>query len=334
MTSRHSAPRARTTLTSWRVRNILRTLLTGGNGMLGSSIAQAWGLARPDDELIVVTRDVVDLTDKRATAAVIARVQPDLIIHAAAKVGGIQDKIAKPVSYLLDNLLIDTSVLAGAIDAEVENLLYIGSAIVYPEHYRQPFLEGDVLAGPLEPANEGYAIAKIAATKLCEYAEKQYGFTYRVASPSNLYGPNDDYSLGHGHLVAAAIAKIQAAQTAGSDTVEVWGDGTARREFTYVADLADWLVDQSDKLAAWPPMLNLGFGADHSIREYYEAAAAAIGYTGGFDYDVSKPAGMHQRILDSSAARSLGWNPTTSIADGMAESYRQFLAGSESRKAS
>jgi GDP-L-fucose synthase len=114
----------------------------------------------------------------------------------------------------------------------------------------------------------------------------------------------------------------------------VWGDGTARREFTYVIDLAQWLVDQADKLEAWPPMLNLGFGADHSIREYYEAAAAAIGYTGGFEYDVSKPAGMHQRILDSSVARSLGWNPTTSIADGMAESYRQFLASSGLRKAS
>ena len=302
--------------------------------MLGSSIVSAWQRLRPDDELIVVTRDVVDLTDRQATSALIAREQPELIIHAAAKVGGVQDKINKPATYLLDNLLIDTSVLGGAIDAQVPNVLYIGSAVVYPEHYRQPFIEDDILAGPLEPANEGYAIAKIAATKLCEYAEKQYGFNYRVAAPSNLYGPNDDYSLGHGHLVAAAIAKIQAAQDAGSETVEVWGDGTARREFTYVVDLADWLVDQADKLEAWPPMLNLGFGTDHSIREYYEAAAAAIGYTGGFEYDVTKPAGMHQRILDSSAARSLGWNPTTSIADGMAESYAQFLASGNTRKAS
>ncbi|MEV8252581.1 NAD-dependent epimerase/dehydratase family protein [Rhodoglobus sp. NPDC076762] len=315
------------------MRNRLRALLTGGNGMLGSSIAQAWRLARPDDQLIVITRADVDLTDKEATAAIIAREKPDLVIHAAAKVGGIQDKISRPVIYLLDNLLIDTSVIAGAIDAGVQNLLYIGSAVVYPEHYRQPFREGDVLAGPLESANEGYAIAKIAATKLCEYAATQYGFSYKVAAPSNLYGPNDDYSLGHGHLVAAAIAKIQAAKNAGSDTVEVWGDGTARREFTYVVDLAEWLVDQADKLAHWPPMLNLGYGADHSIREYYEAAAAAIEYTGGFDYDTSKPAGMHQRILDSTAARALGWNPTTSIEDGMAESYRQFLASNSPRKA-
>jgi GDP-L-fucose synthase len=302
--------------------------------MLGSSIAQTWYRARPDDELIVVTRDVVDLTDKRATAAVIAHEQPDLIIHAAAKVGGIKDKLTRPVPYLLDNLLIDTSVIAGAIDAAVPNLLYIGSAAVYPEHYRQPFLEGDMLAGPLEPANEGYAIAKIAATKLCEYAATQFGFAYRVAAPSNLYGPNDDYSLDQGHLIAAAIAKIQSAKSSGADRVEVWGDGMARREFTYVIDLANWLVDQADKLDAWPPMLNLGFGADHSIREYYESAAAAIGYAGGFAYDITKPAGMHQRILDSSAARSLGWNPTTSIEDGMAESYRQFIVNSSPRKAS
>jgi GDP-L-fucose synthase len=282
----------------------------------------------------VVTRADVDLRDRDATRALIGAAEVDLVIHAAAKVGGIQAKIAEPTTYLLDNLLLDTSVLAGARDSGVRDVLYIASAAVYPEHYRQPFREGDVLAAPLEPANEGYAIAKIAGLKLCEYISRESGFHYRVAVPSNLYGPGEDHSLSHGHLVAAALAKVHTAKTEGASTVSIWGDGTARREFTYVVDLAEWIVEQADRLEGWPPVLNLGEGRDHSITEYYEAAAAVVGFEGTFEYDTSKPAGMHQRILDSSAARRLGWNPRTSIADGMAEAYRQFDTSVRSRKAS
>ena len=301
--------------------------------MLGSSIAQQWGLARPDDELVLVTRDDVDLRDREATASLVTQVKPDLVIHAAARVGGIAAKLAEPTTYLLDNLLLDTSVISAALDASVANLLYIGSAAFYPEHYRQPFEEGDLLAAPLEKANEGYAIAKIAGAKLCEYASSQFGYNYRVVVPSNLYGPNDDYSLSHGHLIAATIAKIHQAHTNGGDTVAVWGDGTARREFTFSDDLAAWLVSQADNLAAWPILVNVGAGADHSITEYYEAARDVIGFTGRFEYDTAKPAGMHQRILDSSVARGLGWAPTTSLRDGMAQTYKKYTAHPSPREA-
>jgi GDP-L-fucose synthase len=299
--------------------------------MLGSSIAEQWALQRPGDELVPLTRADVDLTDKAATARIVAELAPDAIIHSAAVVGGIAAKLAEPTKYLLDNLLVDSSVISAAIEAAVPELLYVGSAAMYPEHYRQPFVETDVLAAPLEPANEGYAIAKIAGAKLCQYASEQFGFNYRVAVPSNLYGPNDDYSASHGHLIAATIGKVDLAARAGDASVIIWGDGTARREFTYSTDLASWLVGQVGSLASWPHLLNLGVGIDHSITEYYEIAASVIGFDGDFVFDTSKPAGMHQRILDSAAARALGWDPTTTLEDGMAIVYRSYLAANEQR---
>jgi GDP-L-fucose synthase len=303
----------------------LRALLTGAGGMLGTSIAQQWKLQRPNDELVLVTRGDVDLRDRAATAALLAEAAPDLVLHVAAKVGGIAAKLAEPVPYLLDNVLIDTSVISAALELGVRDLLYVGSAAFYPEHYRQPFVEDDLLAAPLEAANEGYALAKLVGAKLCEYASRQHGVHYRVVVPSNLYGPNDDFSLSHGHLIAATIAKVHAAKLAGDDVVEVWGDGTARREFTFSEDLAAWLVASVDDLGAWPALVNVGAGTDHSITEYYEAARDVVGYAGEFRYDTSKPAGMQQRLLDSSRARGLGWAPSTSLLDGMTRTYDAYV---------
>jgi GDP-L-fucose synthase len=293
--------------------------------MLGSSIAERWRVQRPNDELVTLAREDVDLRDPAATLAAFRATSPDAVIHAAAVVGGIAAKLANPTRYLRENLLIDSSVIGAAIDLGVAELINIGSAAIYPESYRQPFLESDLLAAPLERANEGYAIAKIAGMKLCEYASDEFGVSYRTVIPSNLYGPNDNHSLVQGHLIAAAIAKISAAQEAGDPTVLVWGDGTARREFTYSTDLASWLVDQVGHLASWPARLNLGVGVDHSITEYYEAAAAVIGYGGRFEYDADKPTGMHQRLLDSSVARTLGWAPATTLFDGTALVYQSYL---------
>lgn len=304
----------------------MKALLTGGGGMLGQSIRDAWSAARPDDELTVVTRHEVDLRDHEATSALLEQAQPDVVIHAAAKVGGIAAKLAAPTDYLLDNLLIDTSVIKAAITHRVPRLLYIGSAVVYPALYTQPFTEQDMLSGELEPANEGYAVSKIAGAKLCEYASQQYDLAYRVALPSNLYGPYDHFGLSGAHLVAAALAKVHGAHMRGEAAVSIWGDGTARREFTYSGDLAAFLVDQVGSLDQWPARLNVGCGTDHSITEFYETARDLVGYTGAFDYDVSKPAGVPRRLLDSSAARSLGWAPTTSLHDGMAATYARFLA--------
>ncbi len=301
--------------------------------MLGSEIAIAWRARRPHDELIAVTRISADLRINSEVDSLLARIRPDIVIHAAAKVGGILDKTARPTEYLLDNLLIDTNVIGGSLDAGVPSLLYIGSAAIYPEHHRQPLIESDVLAGPLESANEGYALAKIAAIKLCEYASRERGVRYRVAVPSNLYGPNDDFSEGRGHLVAAALGKIHRARQNGETAVSIWGDGTARREFTFARDVAFWLVEQADKLADWPPVVNIGAGVDHSIRDYYDIAGRIVGYLGDFVVDSTKPTGTQRRMLDSSVAASLGWSPTTGLHDGMASTYAHYVAGTISREA-
>ena len=304
----------------------MRVLITGAGGMLGRSLVEQWRVARPDDEVAVLLRGDVDLRDRAATLEAIRSVAPDAIIHAAAKVGGIAVKLASPTDYLLDNLLIDTSVISAAIELRIPELLYIGSAVVYPAEYSRPFVEDDLLTGVLEPANEGYAVAKIAALKLCEYATRQHGLQFKVALPSNLYGPYDHFELEHAHLVAATLAKVHNARRNGDATVPVWGDGSARREFTFSVDLARWLVTQVGSLAEWPARLNLGVGTDHSIADYYDVAREVVGFDGALDFDTTKPAGVPQRLLDSSAARSLGWNPTTSLRDGMAATYADYIA--------
>jgi GDP-L-fucose synthase len=303
----------------------VRVLLTGSAGMLGRSFREAWEAERPGDTLVALTRDDVDLRDPRATLDVLRFTAPDVVVHTAAKVGGIAAKLAHPTTYLLDNLRIDSSVIGAAIELGVPELLNIGSAAVYPEQYERPYVESDLLTGQLEPANEGYALAKIASTKLCAYAARELGLHYRVAVPSNLYGPHDHFASPGAHLVAAALDKVHRAHVAGAPSVSVWGDGTARREFTYAVDLAEWLTGQVGRLSQWPELLNLGCGTDHSVREYYEAAQQVVGYEGTFTFDTSKPSGVPRRLIDSSAAQSLGWDAPTSLADGMAAAYAAYL---------
>lgn len=293
--------------------------------MLGRSIAAQVTAQRPADELVAVTRNEVDLRDRVATRRFFEQAAPDAIIHAAAKVGGIGAKLAEPTVFLLDNLLLDSSVLSAAIELRIPDFLYVGSAAVYPAEYDHPFVEDDILTGHLEEANEGYAVSKIAAIKLCEYVTRQYGLNYKSVLPSNLYGIHDHFELSNAHLVAATLAKVHAAKRDGSDVVSVWGDGTARREFTYSVDVAAWLVDQVDKLAEWQGTLNLGCGADHSVAEFYEVAKEVIGFEGALEFDTSKPSGVPQRLIDSSAARALGWFPTTSLREGMAATYADYL---------
>ncbi|MGV8968047.1 MAG: NAD-dependent epimerase/dehydratase family protein [Cellulomonas sp.] len=302
----------------------MRVLLTGGRGMLGSAMRYEIGRLRDDVDLRVITRAEVDLRDAAATREVIEEIKPDSILHVAARVGGIAANIADPTGYLMDNLLVDTSVLSAAVAGRVPELLYFGSSCMYPRDYRQPLVESDVLAAPLEPTNEGYALAKISASRLCQYASSQYGLAFKTVIPSNLYGPHDDFSLDRGHLVAAALAKTHAAKLAGRPFVDVWGDGTARREFTYVKDLSRWITGLLGSFEALPPLLNVGCGYDRSVREFYELAREVVGYDGDLRFDADRPAGMHQKLMDSSLARGIGWAPETTLTDGMSEAYSHY----------
>lgn len=302
----------------------MRVLLTGGNGMLATAIRQVWPSLRPEDEIVPVTRADADLRDQAAVRELVARVEPQLVIHTAARVGGIAANVADPSGFLMQNLQIDSNLLSASVDAGVEKFLYFGSSCMYPKDYRQPLVESDVLAAPLEPTNEGYAISKIAAARFCEYVSAQFGHQYRVVIPSNLYGPHDDFSLDHGHLVAAAIAKAHRAKLEQADAIDVWGDGTARREFTYVGDLAQWVVANLDGMKDWPSLLNVGAGEDHSVLEFYRAALDVVGYDCELITDASKPAGMKQKLMDSSQATALGWKPSTTLNDGMRRSYDAY----------
>jgi GDP-L-fucose synthase len=299
----------------------MKVLLTGSGGMLGSSILRKWQELRPNDEIRGLTRGDVDLTDRRGVSKLVGAFAPDAVIHAAAKVDGIAAQIAHPTGYLLENLLIDSNVISAALEARVPELMYISSAVIYPQNYRQPLVEDDLLAGTLEPANEGYSIAKIAGTKLCDYISSEFGLAYRVAVPSNIYGPKNTVGGENAHLIEATLRKVLAAKLAGDNDVVVWGDGQSRREFVFAEDVSSWLVSQIGKLDAWPSRLNLGSGLDHTIDEYYDVAKQVVGFNGNLIHDVEKPSGVRQRLLDSSQAKALGWRTPTTLEQGMRATF-------------
>jgi GDP-L-fucose synthase len=304
----------------------MKLLVTGAGGMLGSHVARAWSTQRPNDLLLVPTRHEVDLLNRGAVVEYMEREQPDAIIHCAAKVGGIADKLSNPFDFLSDNLSLDSHVIGAALSSGVTEFLYVASAAVYPAAAPSPITPDALLTGALEPANEGYALAKIAGIRACAYASTQYGVTFRAVAPSNLYGLGDHFDLGRAHLVPAAIAKMHAARVAGESSVIVWGDGTARREFTFAGDVAEWLVGQIGHLDVWPSLLNLGVGIDHSIKEYYEVAADIVGFGGTLEFDATKPSGVPQRLLESSEATALGWHAPTQLHHGMAAVYADYQA--------
>lgn len=303
----------------------MRVLLTGAGGMLGSSIAEQWGMRRPDDELVTLGRRDVDLRDAAATLEAVRQARPDTIVHAAAHVGGIADKIARPLPYLLDNVAIDRAVIDAAVANEVPGLVYVASAAAYPADAKNPIDESQLFTGPLESANEGYGLAKLTGLTAVRYAAQQTGYAYRSLLPSNLYGPKDTFAADRAHLIASTLRKTHEAKETGAAAVSVWGDGTARREFTYAPDLAQWLVQAIGGIADWPTTMNVGAGTDHSIREFYDLARDIVGFTGELEFDVSRPSGVPQRLIDSSTARAHGWAPTTSMTDGMRACYHSYL---------
>lgn len=294
--------------------------------MLASSIADAWHSQRPDDRLTVISRRDVDLADAGATKAAFADAAPDVVIHTAAFVGGIADKVARPLPYLLENVRIDTSVLDAVVGCSIPGYLYTASAAVYPAEAPNPIREGALFTGRLEPANEGYGLAKLTGLTAVGYAAKQTDRAYRAILPSNLYGPRDTFEPGRSHLIASTLLKTHVAREEGRPAVEVWGDGTARREFTFAPDLAEWIVASIGELDDWPSMMNVGAGVDHSIREFYEIAGEVVGFDGQLEFDTTKPSGVPQRLIDSTVARTHGWSPRTDIREGMAACYRSFLA--------
>jgi len=284
------------------------------------------GQEKPSFELVGINRADVDLRDLDKVKSHFQEIRPDAILHCAAKVGGIQANIDNPVDFLSDNILMDEAVLLAAKSLQIDKLIYFGSSCMYPKDYRQPLVEDDVLGGPLEPTNQGYALAKIVGAELAASIAKETGYAYRTLIMSNLYGPGDNFTVKSSHLIASTLIKAHAAKISGDAFIDVWGDGEARREFTYVDDVADWILKNLVNILDWPIRMNIGAGNDHSINEYYELALKSVGYKAELRHDLSKPVGMKQKLMDSSLAmRHANWNPATPIQDGYKLAYNYYL---------
>jgi len=302
----------------------MKVLLTGGTGMLGKSILRLAKTLAPDWEIDAPTRQELNLTDRASVRHFINSNHYDLVIHCAAKVGGIQANMDDQVGFMTENLLMNTHVIEEARLSGVEKLIFLGSSCMYPRNYRNPLVEDDILAAPLEPTNEGYAIAKIAGERLCRYISAQYGLSYKTFIPCNLFGPDDRYDLQHGHLMAAILMKIHKACENGDTTVDIWGDGLVRREFVYVDDIAKFILNYAPTLSNLPPCLNLGAGRDYTVNELYRIAADVIGFTGSFVYLLDKPVGMSYKLMDITNAKLHGWTADTQIHDGIRHAYLKF----------
>ncbi len=302
----------------------VRVLLLGGAGMVGRNIAEHAG-ARPWD-LLRPTRADLDLERQDAVSAFMRDVRPDVVIHAAGLVGGIHANLARPVDFLVRNVDMGRHVIMGAHTSGVPRLINLGSSCMYPRSGLHPWREDQVLSGELEPTNEGYALAKIFSTRLCMYLRQQEpGLDYRTLIPCNLYGRYDHFEADRSHLVAAALLKVHRAKRAGAAAVEIWGDGTARREFMDAADLADAVVRLVDGGSDAPALMNIGLGHDHAVNDYYAAAARAVGWQGDFTHDLSRPVGMQRKLVDVTRQTAWGWAPQRTLDEGMASAYAYLL---------
>jgi GDP-L-fucose synthase len=300
-----------------------RVWVAGHRGMVGAALVR-----RLEDEtigeLLTATSSEVDLRRQEPTEAFVTDARPDVVLLAAAKVGGIEANRTRQAEFLYDNLMIGANVVEAAHRAGVERTVILGSSCVYPREAAQPITEDSLLTGPLEPTNEGYAIAKIAALELGKMYRRQHGMSVVSLMPSNLYGPHDNYDPTSSHVLAALIRKVHEAKVSGASTVTVWGTGTPRREFLHVDDLADATL-HALRHHEGEDHLNVGWGHDVTIREAAEAICEVVGFDGELTFDTSMPDGMPRKLLDVSRMRDLGWSPSIELAEGLADAYGWFV---------
>jgi GDP-L-fucose synthase len=297
--------------------------VAGHKGMAGSAVVRR--LATEDCRVLTVDRSEVDLRRQDAVEAWMHHNRPDVVVVAAAKVGGILANSTYPADFLYENLAIETNIIHGAYLTGVAKLLFLGSSCIYPRLAPQPMREDALLTGPLEPTNEWYAIAKIAGIKLCEAYRRQHGCDFISAMPTNLFGAGDNFDINGGHVVAGLIIKAHQAKLAAAAEMELWGTGTPLREFLYVDDLADALVFLL-KHYSEPAHVNVGTGTEHTIRQLAETVAKVVGFTGAFRFDSSKPDGSPRKLMDNSRLHDLGWRARTSLEDGLRDAYAWYLA--------
>ena len=300
-----------------------RIFVAGHNGLLGSAIVRQ--LENENCEVLTADRKTLDLTDQRATETWLDQKRPDGIFLAAGLVGGIHANRTYPADFISENLMVALNVIRGAHASGVKKLLALGSSCIYPKFAAQPMTEDMLLTGPLEPTNEWYAVAKIAAIKLCQAYRQQYRDDFIAVMPTNLYGQNDNYHPLNSHVPAALIRRFHEAKLNNSSAVVVWGTGKPRREFMAADDAADACVFVMKYYSDFD-FINVGTGADISIADFAQLVAEIVGYAGAIKYDTTRPDGPPQKLLDVSRIKKLGWSPTIPLGQGLALAYQDFLA--------
>ena len=282
-------------------------------------------------DILAPSSDELDLRDSFATQKFIRDTNPDIVVHAAGRVGGIQANILNPVDFLVANTDMGRNVILASHQAGVPYLINLASSCMYPRNAPNPLSETLILQGELEPTNEGYALAKIYASRLCAYINRENEkksksiIRYKTLIPCNLYGPYDKFEPAHSHLIPAIIHKIHKAKIQGFATVEIWGDGIARREFMYAGDLADAIIKSLNDYDQISDLMNIGLGHDYSINDYYRIVAKVVGWNGSFTHNINKPVGMKQKMVDITLQTQWGWKPLTSLESGIRKVYDFYL---------
>ncbi len=302
----------------------MKILLTGSRGMVGRNIVEHPLVA--SHEILSPTSKELNLLDSSSVDEFMRINTPEMVIHAAGIVGGIQANMAQPVKFLVDNMLMGLNILMTSKAYGVKRFMNLSSSCMYPRDAQNPLSEELILKGELEPTNEGYAIAKVASTRLCEYINREdKSLLYKTVIPCNLYGKHDKFNPEHSHMIPAVIRKINDAKEKNKESIDIWGDGLARREFMYAGDFADFVWYAINNFDKMPQNINVGLGHDYTINEYYEKIAKVIDYQGRFDHDLSRPTGMQQKLVDDAKLKEFGWGYETSLEQGIQKTYNYFI---------
>lgn len=302
----------------------IKILLTGGSGMVGSNLLNNVGIK--NFQIYAPTSKDLNLTDYESVCNYIEKINPNIIIHAAGKVGGIQANIKEPVAYFIDNLDMGRNIVLAARKFKIKKIINIGSCCLYPRNQIHPISESLILKGELEPTNEGFALAKIATARLCDYIRREDpSCQYKTIIPCGLYGDFDKFDPSDSHLIPAIIHKVHQAKVKKISRVEIWGDGQARRELMYAADLAEALLKAIHDFDILPDYMNIGLGFDHTINEYYEAVAKVVGFDGEFIHDTSKPVGVGRKLLNIDRQLNWGWSAMHTLSSGIEKTYKYYL---------
>lgn len=302
----------------------MKIFITGGSGMVGRNLLEH--PASAGYSILAPTSKELNLLSSEHVTAYLNQHKPDFVIHSAGIVGGIQANIANPVKFFSDNMQMALNIINGSRAAGIKNLLNLGSSCMYPRNGSNPLKEESILTGELEPTNEGYALAKISAARLCDYISRENpDLAYKTIIPCNLYGRHDKFGTHNSHMIPAVIAKINLAVKSNAPEVDIWGDGEARREFMFAEDLADFIYFSLAKFEQLPQLLNVGLGYDYTINQYYQTVASVLGFKGRFVHDITKPVGMKQKLIDTTLLHAFGWKAKTSLEDGIKSTYQYFL---------